>query len=43
VDIDLRLDHTKKLVGFVSKYVLNFIAKELVKVKYVGFDKNRCG
>ena len=33
----------KKLLGFVSKYVLNLIAEELDRVKSMGFDKNRCG
>jgi len=33
----------KKLLYFVSKYALNLIVEELDRVKYVGFDKNRCG
>jgi len=33
----------KKLLGFVFKYALNLIAKELVRVKSAGFGKNMCG
>jgi len=33
----------KKLLGFVSKYVLQHIAEEMDRVKWVGFDKDRCG
>jgi len=31
------------MLGCVSNYVLNLIVEELVRVKSVGFDKNRCG
>jgi len=33
----------KKLLGFVSKYVLQHIAKENDRVKYVRLDKGCCG
>jgi len=33
----------KKLVGFVTKYVLQYIAKKSDRVEYVGLDKSRCG
>jgi len=33
----------KGLLGLVSKYALVHIAKELNKVKFVGFDKKKCG
>jgi len=42
-NIGLRLQLTKKLLGFVSKYTLNLIFEELDRVKSVGFDKKRCG
>jgi len=32
----------KKLVGFVSKYILQYIAEESDRVEYVGLDKSRC-
>ncbi|XP_068504274.1 uncharacterized protein [Phaseolus vulgaris] len=32
----------KKLLGFVSKYALNLISKEVDRVKSMGFDKSRC-
>ncbi|XP_068486516.1 protein FAR-RED IMPAIRED RESPONSE 1-like [Phaseolus vulgaris] len=33
----------KKLVGFVSKYALQYIVEESDRVEYVGLDKSRCG
>jgi len=33
----------KKLLGFVSKYALNLVVEELDRVKFMGFDKSRCG
>ena len=33
----------KKLLGFVSKYALQYIAEESDQVQYVGLDKSRCG
>jgi len=33
----------KKLVGFVSKYALQYIVEENDRIEYVGLDKSRCG
>ena len=33
----------KKLLGMVSRYVLNQIAPEFERVNYVGIDSSRCG
>jgi len=33
----------KKLLGFVSKYVLQHIVKDMDRVKWIGFDKSQCG
>jgi len=43
LDIGLRLQQYQKILGFAFKYALNLIVEELVKVKFVEFDKNRCG
>jgi len=39
----LKVTAYKKLSGFVSKYALNLIPKEVDRVKSMGFDKSRCG
>jgi len=33
----------KKLVGFISKYALQYIVEEMNRLKWVGFDKEQCG
>ena len=39
----LNVTRYKKLVGFVSKYALQYIAEESDRVEYVGLDKSHCG
>ena len=33
----------KRLIGMISRYVLNQIAAEFERVNYVGIDSSRCG